>query len=110
MNWLSKFRYRHVGTLEGRCTLVREDGTQTGIERRCYWTLLENGFGQRRSLLSGRNPETPQSNHALAMVRAWLHGGAAPVGLDTSAAPAGREEPKRKKPALTVVPFQRGGE
>lgn len=100
--WLSKFRYTHVAIAEGRATLVRQDGTATGIEMRCYWQLSENGFGKRRAKRSGTKPSSAHANYAEARVNAWLSGGDLPESLLGVAEPV-KAQPK--KPDFQLIAF-----
>ena len=104
MTFFAKFRYRHVGTVESICQPVDSNGDNSGAEKRAYWNLSENGFGSRKSTYFGpqHGMGSPLHFHQTAKVAAWVNGGAAPVGMDETAAYA-PSTPKKKGVVLQLV-------
>ncbi len=84
MGWFSRFRYRYVGTVEGKTDFIDRDGNPIpGGYARGYWLLTENGFGRRKAARSGEPGNSPHAKTAGAAVRAWLAGGSVPELWDS---------------------------
>jgi hypothetical protein len=81
--FFARWRWTWVGTVEGACTIVGDDGKKIpGGIKNAYWNLFERGDGRRRFTEIGNNSDFYNSQAMRvqeAAVRAWVHGGPLPT-------------------------------